>query len=301
MRQAAAIARDGAGAIGAAQRRVIYRIQDAHHAGFAVDEDLSVTDTRISRSTALLSARKVQAQAFAGDIRQHATQFIGLEHEVASKITTATAGMASTAFRETPHSHKSQIQAVYRTWKRDPALPTPDNPKDMTAAQARAAWEAVNADIAQFNARCGRTFLLPNEQAAYETCVADRGPLLERQAAIRNRLAELDVPVGDDEPTPPTTGEPPVPQNVLDTMNQIDAGKWPGAANAPGTKGGSNFDNDNQTLPTRDASGNPITYKEWDVNPRLPNHDRDTERIVTGSDGSAWYTTDHYRTFHRIR
>nr|WP_245850201.1 ribonuclease domain-containing protein [Mycobacterium angelicum] len=25
------------------------------------------------------------------------------------------------------------------------------------------------------------------------------------------------------------------------------------------------------------------------------------ERIISGSDGSAWYTTDHYRTFHRIR
>jgi hypothetical protein len=27
----------------------------------------------------------------------------------------------------------------------------------------------------------------------------------------------------------------------------------------------------------------------------------DAERIITGSDGSAWYTTDHYHTFHRIR
>jgi hypothetical protein len=44
-----------------------------------------------------------------------------------------------------------------------------------------------------------------------------------------------------------------------------------------------------------------LFIKSWDVNPRMPNQDRDAERIVTGSDGSAWFTTDHYRTFHRIR
>ncbi|WP_448405203.1 ribonuclease domain-containing protein [Mycobacterium kansasii] len=99
--------------------------------------------------------------------------------------------------------------------------------------------------------------------------------------------------------------EPQVPQNVQSTLNQIDSGRWPQAANAPGTKGGSVFRNvtpDGQhPLPTTDASGEPITYQAWDVNPRVPDQDRDDERIVTGSDGSAWYTTDHYGTFHRIR
>ncbi len=43
----------------------------------------------------------------------------------------------------------------------------PGDPKDMTAVQARAAWDAVNADIARYNALMrGRTFVLPNEQAA---------------------------------------------------------------------------------------------------------------------------------------
>lgn len=87
-------------------------------------------------------------------------------------------------------------------------------------------------------------------------------------------------------------------QNVL---SQIDAGKWPQAANAPGTKRGRPFENDGDPLPTTDASGRPIIYQEWDVNPKVPGQARDEERIVTGSDGSAWYTTDHYGTFHRIR
>jgi hypothetical protein len=33
----------------------------------------------------------------------------------------------------------------------------------------------------------------------------------------------------------------------------------------------------------------------------VPNQDRDLDRIVNGRDGSAWFNTDHYRTFHRIR
>ena len=36
-------------------------------------------------------------------------------------------------------------------------------------------------------------------------------------------------------------------------------------------------------------------YQEWDVNPKKPGRSRDAERIITGADGSAWYTLDHYR------
>lgn len=197
MRQASGLAREGAGTIGAAQRRVIYAVQDAHNAGFNVEEDLSVTDTRTSRTFAEQAARQAQAQALAGDIRQRATQLIGVEHEVAAKIATATAPLNTVGFHEppiapslptpVPHNEKPQIHAVDRSWKQDPPSPMPGDPKDMTAVQARAAWDAVNADIARYNARCGRTFVLPNEQAAYDACIADKGSLFERQAAIRAR------------------------------------------------------------------------------------------------------------------
>ncbi|WP_421845185.1 hypothetical protein [Mycobacterium sp.] len=73
LRAASKVARDGAGTIAAAQRRVIYAVQDAHEAGFTVGEDLSVIDTRTSRTAAEQAARQAQAQAFAGDIRQRAT------------------------------------------------------------------------------------------------------------------------------------------------------------------------------------------------------------------------------------
>ena len=54
-------------------------------------------------------------------------------------------------------------------------------------------------------------------------------------------------------------------------------------------------------MPKTDANGKPITYREWDVNPSQPGVNRGAERLVTGSDGSAWYTSDHYQTFTRIR
>ena len=42
------------------------------------------------------------------------------------------------------------------------------------------------------------------------------------------------------------------------------------------------------------------TYKEYDVNPKQPGVNRGTERIVIGSDGSVWYTNDHYHTFYQL-
>jgi guanyl-specific ribonuclease Sa len=55
-------------------------------------------------------------------------------------------------------------------------------------------------------------------------------------------------------------------------------------------------------LPKRDSNGKPITYKEYDINPE-PKHgsDRGKERMVIGSDGKAYYTRDHYKTFTEFK
>ncbi|GAC70042.1 ribonuclease domain-containing protein [Gordonia soli] len=103
-------------------------------------------------------------------------------------------------------------------------------------------------------------------------------------------------------PTAQTSRNPAaVPPRVLRTLALIDAGDWPDAANAPGTRGGIVFRNSERRLPATDASGRRISYQEWDVNPKRPGRSRDAERIVTGSDGRAWYTADHYDTFVLIR
>ncbi|ADG77579.1 Guanine-specific ribonuclease N1 and T1 OS=Tsukamurella paurometabola (strain ATCC 8368 / DSM/ CCUG 35730 / CIP 100753 / JCM 10117 / KCTC 9821 / NBRC 16120/ NCIMB 702349 / NCTC 13040) OX=521096 GN=Tpau_0946 PE=3 SV=1 [Tsukamurella paurometabola] len=91
-----------------------------------------------------------------------------------------------------------------------------------------------------------------------------------------------------------------VPQRVSDTLAKIDAGDWP-PQDGSGTQGGRTFGNFEKRLPATGADGTKVRYTEWDVNIKKPNRGRDAERIVTGSDGSAWYTLDHYETFTRIR
>ncbi|WP_394832720.1 Hint domain-containing protein [Pendulispora rubella] len=64
--------------------------------------------------------------------------------------------------------------------------------------------------------------------------------------------------------------------------------------------GGGTFKNNAGTLPTKDASGNPITYKEYDTNSFTPGVNRGADRVVIGSDGTKWYTNDHYGSFTRF-
>ncbi|MFD3595285.1 ribonuclease domain-containing protein [Nocardia sp. NPDC058640] len=99
----------------------------------------------------------------------------------------------------------------------------------------------------------------------------------------------------------PVTKTAGVPDRAYTTLVEIDAGRWPGSANAQGTKGGEQFMNRGTKLPPKDSAGKAVSYQEWDVNPKQRNRGRDAERIVTGSDGSAWYTGDHYETFTRMR
>lgn len=92
-----------------------------------------------------------------------------------------------------------------------------------------------------------------------------------------------------------------IPAHALATLKLIDAGKWPEAANAPGTRGGTNFRNNEGLLPRTGSDGRRLRFQEWDVNPKKPGRGRDAERIITADDGSAWYTDDHYRSFKQIR
>jgi ribonuclease T1 len=68
-----------------------------------------------------------------------------------------------------------------------------------------------------------------------------------------------------------------------------------------GYEGGRTFGNFEKLLPLKDGKGKSIRYQEWDVNPRKPGVNRGPERLVTGSDHSAYYTGDHYKSFKKIR
>lgn len=88
-----------------------------------------------------------------------------------------------------------------------------------------------------------------------------------------------------------------IPQKVYDVLNYIRANHHA----MPGYVGGRVFSNREKIVPQFDDNGNPITYQEWDVNPKVEGQNRGTERILTGSDGRAWYTDDHYQSFKEIK
>jgi hypothetical protein len=87
-----------------------------------------------------------------------------------------------------------------------------------------------------------------------------------------------------------------LPSNAKYAYEKYDESGWRGnfSGQTPGTAAGSKFNNTNGYLPTTDVNGNPITYREFDINNRIPELSRDAERFVMGSDGSVYYTDSHY-------
>jgi hypothetical protein len=107
----------------------------------------------------------------------------------------------------------------------DPAPPIPPiEPKDMNPAQLRQAWDDFVLDRDAYNLRCGRTFQLPAEAAAYDACLTDLRNTTEREAALRQQFRDLGLPElprdygpgaapqpGAQEPTGATQETPPFP------------------------------------------------------------------------------------------
>ena len=87
------------------------------------------------------------------------------------------------------------------------------------------------------------------------------------------------------------------PEKVMRVLAHVDN---KGEA-MPNYEGGRNFLNVERNLPKLDQNGKRVKYREWDVNPLMRGVNRGAERLVTGSDGKAYYTSDHYKTFRRIR
>jgi dienelactone hydrolase len=127
--------------------------------------------------------------------------------------------------------------------------------------------------------------------------------------AIKAFLADCLLPAADPGLTPraaarpanPPSAAPPairnVPEKFLKVLDYVDKNNQ----SMPGYEGGRNFGNFERRLPQTDRTGKRIRYREWDVNPLRPGTNRGAERLITGSDGSAHYTLDHYETFKKIR
>jgi RHS repeat-associated protein len=99
--------------------------------------------------------------------------------------------------------------------------------------------------------------------------------------------------LGDEDP-----GLPQIPQEAEDVLGYIESHN---GSPPPGYKGGSVYHNSNGLLPRADSSGARISYKEYDIRPKIKGVDRTGERLVIGSDGSVYFTNSHYTHFIEIR
>jgi guanyl-specific ribonuclease Sa len=109
---------------------------------------------------------------------------------------------------------------------------------------------------------------------------------------------------GPGAPTPPqaqtqaqATPQDPIPAHARETLAYI---RQHGYA-PPGYVGGRVFGNYEGLLPRYDTHRKRIEYREWDVRPKAEGRNRGAERLVTGSDGRAWYSADHYRSFLEVK
>lgn len=116
-------------------------------------------------------------------------------------------------------------------------------------------------------------------------------------AAVRPEPIAPPAPADAREGAPAIKLPPGVPAKVARVLAHVDEhGEAP-----EGYQGGRGFVNAERHLPQTDRRGRRIRYREWDVNPLRAGVNRGPERLVTGSDGSAWYTADHYNHFTRLR
>jgi guanyl-specific ribonuclease Sa len=95
----------------------------------------------------------------------------------------------------------------------------------------------------------------------------------------------------------PADNKQEIPAYVLNVLNHVL--KFQEAP--PRHVGGREFFNREKKLATLDGIGIRIRYQEWDVHPKVQGQNRGAERLITGSDHSAYYTQDHYKTFIKIK
>ncbi len=115
--------------------------------------------------------------------------------------------------------------------------------------------------------------------------------------ALQQEGASYTAPAADENaPSQTKSNNTGFPDYVIKTLMYIKIND-----KAPeGYVGGRTFFNREKRLPKTDASGKKIKYREWDVHRKVKGKNRGAERLVTGSDGSAYYTKDHYRTFKKV-
>jgi len=119
---------------------------------------------------------------------------------------------------------------------------------------------------------------------------------------VRSNPAPLGAPIARDSTAPKapalrTSKQEGIPPKALEVLAYIRKHN-----RAPeGYVGGRKFGNFEKLLPQKTKVGQPIQYREWDVNPKQEGRNRGAERLVTSSDSRAWYTRDHYNSFVEVK
>jgi guanyl-specific ribonuclease Sa len=85
-----------------------------------------------------------------------------------------------------------------------------------------------------------------------------------------------------------------VPEKAKELERKINEN---GGKPLPGYKGGQTFKNREKNPNLKPG----VTYREYDVNIKSPGQPRDSERLVIGKDGSAFYTPNHYENLIPIK
>lgn len=92
-RECARIARRGAGDVRGAQQAAISAIGEVQDKGYAVSEDLKVTDSRTGGTSSEQAARRTEAQQLTQFIRWHARGLASADAKVAREMTAEAAGL----------------------------------------------------------------------------------------------------------------------------------------------------------------------------------------------------------------
>ena len=95
----------------------------------------------------------------------------------------------------------------------------------------------------------------------------------------------------------PTASTKEIPQNAIKVLKSIREN----GETFDGYVGGRKFGNYEGLLPKKDKNGQKINYREWDIYPKIQGKNRGAERLVTGSDGKAYFTKNHYQSFVEIK
>lgn len=93
-----------------------------------------------------------------------------------------------------------------------------------------------------------------------------------------------------------------LPEDVREIYEKYKQAGWIGnvSGQSKKTKAGGTWKNKTGSLPEISSDGNPITYKEFDLDNVEEDGQRSSRRFVHGSDGKTYYTDDHYGTFTEI-